>query len=201
MILSDTSIHQALDEGRLILDPEPLPRTGELDNPERPYGRSSVDLRLGPRLRIPKTDLAIIVDPDGGSVQNTLDTLYETEDVPDHGFVLRPQRLVLGLTLESVKFPLPHEIRESVRSNGWLAARVEGKSSLARFGLLVHFSAPTIHAGFEGHITLEMMNLGPSPIILKREMAVCQLILELVHGVPDGSDSRFAGQTDAAGTP
>ena len=171
MILSNTSIQQALDEGRLVIDPEPAPRVATPEG-SSPYGRSSVDLRLGPRLRVPKTDLAISLDPASGSVQNTLDTLYETQDVPTDGFVLRPQQLVLGLTLESVKFPLPHEIRESVRSNGWLAARVEGKSSLARFGLLVHFTAPTIHAGFE-----------------------------LVHGVPDGTDSQFAGQTDAAGTP
>ena len=200
MILSNTSIQEALDEGRLVIDPEPGPRIATPDQ-SSPYGRSAVDLRLGPRLRVPRQDLAISLDPDSGRVQKTLDALYETQDVPTDGFVLRPQRLVLGLTIERVKFPLPHEIEDAVLGNGWLAARVEGKSSLARFGLLVHFSAPTIHAGFEDHITLEMMNLGPSSIILKHDMAVCQLIVELVHGIPGGPDSRFAGQTDAAGTP
>ena len=103
---------------------------------------------------------------------------------------------MLGLTVEYVKLPLPHEIGD----RDCLAARVEGKSSLARIGLLVHFTAPTIHAGFEGHITLEMMNLGPSPIILTSGMAACQLILDQVHGVPDAPASRFAGQTDPTGT-
>ncbi len=199
MILSDTSIQQALDEGRLMIEPEPTPRSGMLDGATRPYGRSSVDLRLSPLLRVPKEGIGIGVDPLGGDVQSTLDTLYETQEISSQGFVLAPHRLVLGVTLERVKLPLPHEIEENVRDNGWLAARVEGKSSLARFGFLVHFTAPTIHSGFEGHITLEMMNLGPSPIILQREMAICQLILELVHGVPAGPASQFAGQTDPSG--
>ena len=90
--------------------------------------------------------------------------------------------------------PAPYEIDEGVRDRGWLAARVEGKSSLARFGLLAHFTAPTIHAGFEGHITLEMMNLGPSPIILTPGMAICQLILEQVHGVPDAPANPRTGR-------
>ena len=73
---------------------------------------------------------------------------------------------MLGITLESIKLTLPRDIDPEVLENGWLAARVEGKSSLARFGLLVHFTAPTIHAGFEGQIALEIMNLGPISIIL-----------------------------------
>ncbi len=199
MILSNTSIQQALDEGRLVIEPEPLPRTPTLVE-SSPYGRSAVDLTLGSRLRVPKPELAVSVDPGGGDTLATLEALYEPQEIPLEGFVLEPRRLLLGVTRERVKLPLPHEIGDGVRENGWLAARVEGKSSLARFGLLVHFTAPTIHAGFEGHITLEMMNLGPSSIILKRQMPICQLILELVHGVPAGPASRFAGQTDPAGS-
>ena len=76
-------------------------------------------------------------------------------------------------------------MRACATAAGW--PRVEGKSSLARFGLLAHFTAPT-------------SNLGPSPIILTPGMAICQLILEQVQGVPDAPASRFAGQTDPAGT-
>ncbi|MXW36309.1 MAG: dCTP deaminase [Chloroflexi bacterium] len=199
MILSNTSIQQALDEGRLQIEPEPLPRNPTLGE-SSPYGRSAVDLTLGSRLRVPRSGLAIGVDPGGGDTLATLNALYALQEIPAEGFVLEPHRLVLGVTHERVKLPLPHEIAEGVRENGWLAARVEGKSSLARFGLLVHFTAPTIHAGFEGHITLEIMNLGPSPIILRRGMAICQLILELVHGVPAGPPSRFAGQADPSGS-
>ena len=200
MILSNTSIQIALDEGRLVIEPEPLPRFPTL-HASSPYGRSAVDLTLGSRLRVPRAGLAVSVDPEIGDTLVTLDTLYTAREIPREGFVLEPQRLVLGVTRERVKLPLPHEIGDGVRDNGWLAAPVEGKSSLARFGLLVHFTAPTIHAGFEGHITLEMMNLGPSSIVLRQGMAVCQLILELVHGVPAGPPSRFAGQADPVGSP
>ena len=195
MILSNTSIQQALDEGRLQIEPEPLPRNPTLGE-STPYGRSAVDLTLGSRLRVPRSGLAIGVDPGGG---DTLATLNAVQEIPAEGFVLEPHRLVLGVTHERVKLPRPHEIAEGVHENGWLAARVEGKSSLARFGRLEH-TAPTIHAGFEGHITLEIMNLGPSPIILRRGIAICQLILELVHGVPAGPPSRFAGQADPSGS-
>ena len=195
MILSDTSIKRALHEGRLVIDPNPT------TDGRSPFDRSSVDLRLGPYLRIPKEGLAISVDPASGNPSTTLKTLYEeTEIRPDGVFVLEKLRLVLGITLERIKLPLPHEIDPAVLEKGWLAGRVEGKSSLARFGLLVHFTAPTIHPGFDGHITLEIMNLGPSPIILRQGMPMCQLILELVDGVPVGPSSQFAGQTDAAGT-
>jgi dCTP deaminase len=80
-----------------------------------------------------------------------------------------------------------------------LAARIEGKSSYARCGLLVHFTAPTIHAGFKGTITLEIMNLGPYAISLRPQMPICQLIIEEVRGVPFRSDSQFQGQSQPAG--
>ena len=194
MILSDTSIQKALAEGRLVIEPNPT------TDGRSPYDRSAVDLRLGSRLRVPKKGLAISVDPSSGSPSTTLDTLYAAIEIPPEGFVLRQGRLVLGITLESIKLTLPRDIDPEVLENGWLAARVEGKSSLARFGLLVHFTAPTIHAGFEGPITLEIMNLGPSSIILTQGLAICQLILEQVDGIPGSRASQFAGQTDPAGT-
>jgi dCTP deaminase len=80
-----------------------------------------------------------------------------------------------------------------------LAARVEGKSSFARCGLIVHFTAPTIHAGFDGRITLEMINLGEYPIMLYPGMTVCQLIVEEVKGTPLHQASQFQGQTRPVG--
>jgi dCTP deaminase len=65
-----------------------------------------------------------------------------------------------------------------------LAARVEGRNSLARLGLAVHLTAPTIHAGFSGNITLEITNQGPIPIKLRPGLAICQLVLEHVFGTP-----------------
>jgi dCTP deaminase len=110
----------------------------------------------------------------------------------DQPFSLRPNTLVLARTLEKVAFPtLENEICYS--------ARVEGKSSLARCGILVHFTAPTIHAGFSGSITLEIINLGPQSFLLTQSMFVCQLIIEEVKGRPADAPNQFRGQTTAAG--
>jgi dCTP deaminase len=77
-----------------------------------------------------------------------------------------------------------------------LAARVEGKSSLARLGLGVHITAPTIHAGFEGQIRLELINHGRLPITVKPGMRICQLIFEQTLGTPQrGYHGQFSGQT------
>ena len=80
-----------------------------------------------------------------------------------------------------------------------LAARIEGKSSRARCGLLVHFTAPTVHPGFFGTLTLEMINLGPSPIALVPGMPIAQLIVEEVKGIPVENPSQFQGQSAPEG--
>ena len=80
-----------------------------------------------------------------------------------------------------------------------LAARVEGKSSYARCGVLVHFTAPTIHAGFAGTITLELANLGPLPVMLYPNAPICQLVVEEVLGTPFRNDSQFQHQRRAGG--
>jgi dCTP deaminase len=82
----------------------------------------------------------------------------------------------------------------------WLAARVEGRSSYARCGLLVHFTAPTIHAGIDGTITLELINLGSLDIMLYPGMPICQLILEKLDAKPFANESQFQGQTRPGGT-
>jgi dCTP deaminase len=81
-----------------------------------------------------------------------------------------------------------------------LAARIEGKSSVARCGLLVHFTAPTVHAGWDGPLALEMINLGNAGFTLKPGMPIAQLILEAVMGDPQANPSQFHGQSSPAGT-
>lgn len=107
-------------------------------------------------------------------------------------FVLRPNKLVLGKTLEHVELPI---LTDGIS----LAARVEGKSSFARCGLLVHFTAPTIHSGFKGTITLELINLSPLDIALYPNMPICQLIIEQVQGIPFSNESQFQGQATPGG--
>ena len=76
-----------------------------------------------------------------------------------------------------------------------LAARVEGRSSLARLGVGIHVTAPTIHAGFKGPIQLEIFNFGPFEIGLEPDMKICQLILEQTLGTPQaGYSGQFFGQ-------
>ena len=86
--------------------------------------------------------------------------------------------------------------RVDLNLKGKVAARLEGKSGLARIGLGVHVTAPTIHAGFPGTIQLELVNHGPMPIKLRPGMAICQLIIETIKGTPSmAHKSQFAGQT------
>lgn len=188
MILSNVAIAEALDDGRLVVEPPPKDRTA---GSESQFNTSSLDLLLSPDISVPKAGMSIAVDPSRGSLTETLSTLYESHVLGDAGFALEPGQFILARTVERVTFPILDGNR------GSLAARVEGRSSLARLGLLVHFTAPTIHAGFSGTITLEMINLGPSPVVLKPYMRICQLIIEEVSGIPYRSDSRFQGQ----GTP
>ena len=105
------------------------------------------------------------------------------EFILENGFQMTPNRLVIARTLETIQLPLH------------LAARVEGKSSLARLGLSVHVTAPSVHAGFTGPLYLEMNNIGPFPILLRRGMEIAQLIPEHV-GLPatHGHEGQFQDQ-------
>jgi dCTP deaminase len=192
VILSNVEIHRALDEGRLRITPEPSPRFPSLAHPDCPYNTTSVDLRLGPRLHVPKTS-AYAFDLRGGGIASFLtDISSQLELDAQHAYILQPNQFTLGQTLEEVEFPID-------RGEPVLSARIEGRSSFARCGLLVHFTAPTVHAGFKGTLTLEMRNLGPAGIVLFPGMPICQLIIEEVRGVPVENPSQFQGQTTPPG--
>jgi dCTP deaminase len=197
MILSNVEIHRALDAGRLVIDPEPLPRTVS-PGQYCPYATHSVDLRLGPHLRIPQqgTYLFDLTQPGFSQFleRNSDPQLIE----PDRPFVLQPNRFILGITLERVALPI--DVPVNLQTNTCLAARIEGKSSRARCGLLVHFTAPTVHPGWDGLLALEMINLGPVPFVLKLGMPIAQLIVEEVKGIPSSNPSQFQGQTTPGGT-
>jgi dCTP deaminase len=92
----------------------------------------------------------------------------------DGSCVLEPREFLLALTAERVE--LPRHAR--------LAARVEGRSTLARLGVGIHVTAPTIHAGFRGRITLEITNVGGLRVRLRPGLRICQLVFETVFGTP-----------------
>ncbi len=192
MILSNVAIQRCLDDGDLYIGPEP-PRAVTIENPNCAYDTTSVNLRLASTISIPKQGKPFAFDLRQSGIGRFLAEVYQDHHIDEHGgYTLQRNFFVLGNTMEKLKLP----IREG---RPILAARVEGRSSLARCGLLVHFTAPTIHAGFEGTITLEMVNLGSNPITLYPGMEICQLIFERVEGVPTENPSQFHGQSNPAG--
>jgi len=180
VILTDREIRISLESKAIEIDPFPS---------ERAFSSTSLDLSLGNELRIYRkqaSGLRAVVDPSapGYSFNSVVDQLTDTVRIDD-GHDLEPQKLVLGWTAERV----------DLKSAARLAARVEGKSSLARLGLVVHMTAPIIHSGFSGRIQLEIVNFGPLPIRLTPGMPVCQLVFEGTLGVPTaGYRGQFAGQ-------
>ncbi|MDQ2733199.1 MAG: dCTP deaminase [Armatimonadota bacterium] len=159
-----------MNSGQIIIDPRP--------EPER-IKTSAVDLTLGKEFRrwvMPSakgTEITIDLSQwDYPETARSHQELINTE--PDGSVIIEPQKLILGMTQEYIALP------ETSR----LAARVEGRSSLARIGLAIHLTAPTIHCGFKGAITLEITNHGVVPLRLRPGMAICQLVLEMVFGTP-----------------
>lgn len=188
MILTDREIQTAIQRGVFSIDPPPA---------ERAYSSTSVDLRLDPILTIFKTKkdgLETTIDPsvDNFNAEEILREITRPLEIPNEGYTLQQKELVLAYTAEYV----------DLRRDTKFAARVEGKSSLARIGLSVHITAPTIHAGFDGRIRLEIVNHGHLPIKLKPGMRICQLIFEQTLGTPDrGYNGQFSGQVPAGKRP
>jgi dCTP deaminase len=181
VILTDREIKMALQRGSLIIDPLP---------DERAFASTSVDLTLDVAFsdfRASKPGVEITIDPalDGFDHNAAMEEVTERHTIPSDGYQLVPRKLILGWSAEYI----------DLRNDTHLAARVEGKSSLARLGLGVHVTAPTIHAGFDGRIRLEIINHGQIPIRLRTGMRICQLIFEQTLGTPDkGYSGRFSGQ-------
>jgi dCTP deaminase len=188
MILSNVEIVLAIQDGGIVITPTP-----DLSDPSQsPFATSSIDLRLGDTISVPRPG-AVTLNPGRGGIARFLADNSDHHKISSvQPFLLRPNHFVLGKTREVVSFP----IREN---KSCYSARVEGKSSLARCGILVHFTAPTIHAGFRGTVTLEIINLGVNDFQLEPDAYVCQLIIEEVKGVPIQTPGQFIGQTTPAG--
>jgi dCTP deaminase len=174
MILSDISIRKALAEGRIIIDPL-------MDGAVQP---SSVDLRTDRFFRVFRNDTTPFIDPK--LPQEDLTELVEVAE--GNAFILHPGEFVLGSTLERVALPDD------------LVARLEGKSSLGRLGLLIHSTAGFVDAGWDGHLTLELSNVANLPIAIYPGMKIGQIsFLQMTTPAesPYGSDktgSKYQGQ-------
>ena len=194
MILSNLEIQKALDDGRLIIEPEPSPRKLEPGEKYCPYNTHSVDLRLGHKIAIPKEGAFAYDFRNTASVSKTISDNFDSIELTnEQPFRLEPGKFVLGWTYE--KIALPTKVGPP-----YLAARIEGRSSRARVGILVHFTAPTtVHPGWNGHLMLEMANLGPTAFFLSPEMPIAQLIIEQVTGEIMENPSQFQEQTTPTG--
>ncbi len=149
MIFSDRSIKEAIASGRIAIDPYD----------ESFLQPSSVDLRVDRYFRVFENHRYPHIDP--RTRQEDLTTIVETP--PGEAFVLHPGEFVLGSTLERVH--LGNDV----------VARLEGKSSLGRLGLLIHSTAGFVDAGFEGHLTLELSNVANLPIAIHPGMRIGQI--------------------------
>jgi dCTP deaminase len=181
LILTDREIKISIENDLIGVDPRPG---------QDAYSSTALDLTLDRAIRTFKGSapgLYLTIDPGqpGYSFQKALPQLTELGEIGEGGFDLKPNRLLLAWTRERIE----------LKATSRIAARVEGKSSLARIGLGIHVTAPTIHAGFKGNIQLEIVNHGAHPIRLRSGMKVCQLIFEQTLGVPEaGYQGQFAGQ-------
>ncbi len=187
MILCDTEIVAVLRTKQLVI--EPTPRLEHVTT-------SAIDLTLGnefKRWKQTPAGAALQIDPAaaGFSFKQVGDQYLENAPMENDGSVLmQPKTFLLGITAEKVHLP----------NSSRIAARVEGRSTLARLGIGVHVTAPTIHAGFRGHITLEFTNHGILPVKLRPGLRVCQLIVELLNGTPSADlSTAFQNQMSVVG--
>ncbi len=176
MVLSDRTIRTEIEQGRIVIDPfDP-----SLVQP------ASVDVRVDRRFRVFHNARHPYID-----VRKPMEDLTELVEMGgDEPFILHPGEFVLGQTLERVV--LPND----------LVARLEGKSSLGRLGLLIHSTAGFVDAGFSGNLTLELSNVANLPITIYHRMPIGQLSFMRMDGPvehPYGSragDSKYQGQTE-----
>jgi dCTP deaminase len=175
-VLSDGTIRRLVDEGRIKIDPwDP-----GMVQP------ASVDVRLGTSFRVFHNHRIKAVDL--GAPPSGLTELLEVED--DGDFVIHPTEFVLGRTTETVE--LPDDV----------VARIEGKSSLGRLGLVIHSTAGFVDPGFEGNLTLELSNQATLPITLYEGMPIGQISFMRMDGPVESpygareAGSKYQGQAE-----
>jgi dCTP deaminase len=174
MVLSDRTIRRLLEDGQIGIDPF----DDELVQP------SSVDVRVDRFFRVFRNSRYPFID-----VKEPMDDLTELVEIDDsEPFILHPGEFVLGSTLERITLPDD------------LVARLEGKSSLGRLGLLIHSTAGFIDPGWDGHVTLELSNVANLPITIYVGMKIGQLSFvqlsepaERPYGAA-GIGSKYQGQ-------
>jgi dCTP deaminase len=175
MIFSDRTIKEAIASNRITIDPYD----------ESMVQPSSVDIRCDPNFRVFENHKYALIDPKAPQGDLTVG-VTASEDDP---FILHPGEFVLGSTLEVIGLAAD------------IVARLEGKSSLGRLGLLIHSTAGFIDPGFTGQVTLELSNVANLPIAIYPNMKIGQISFyqmttpaEFPYGSPE-LGSKYQGQS------
>jgi dCTP deaminase len=185
MRLSDQDIEKSLADGNIIIEPKPDVSM---------ISGVSVDIRLGNEFRVFKEHTAPYIDLSGPKpeMQKAMNSVMSDEITIADGeaFFLHPGELALAVTYESVT--LPDDIV------GWL----DGRSSLARLGLMVHVTAHRIDPGWSGQIVLEFYNSGKLPLALRPKMKIAALNFETMSSSAlrpynKRDDAKYKGQKGA----
>lgn len=165
MILSDRDIKAQIKQGRIVV-------TSPMEDHEQNIHASSMDMRLGKFFKVYEHSKFPVLDP---IMQDSFKDRTKLIEISEPGvpFIVHPGDFILGVTIEKVKLP----------DN--IVARVEGRSSLGRLGIIIHSTAGFIDAGFEGTITLEITNINRMPVALYPGMRVCQLAFEEMSSPAD----------------
>ncbi|MFY9180212.1 MAG: dCTP deaminase [Venatoribacter sp.] len=188
MRLSDGDIEARLANHSIVISPPPAANA---------IAGISVDLRLDHRFRIFNNNSVTHLDLSGDrtELESSINRVMSQEIAlkEDEAFFIHPGELVLGATLESISIP-----NDLV---GWL----EGRSSLARLGLMVHVTAGRIDPGWHGQIVLEFYNSGKLPLALRPGMAICALSFETLSSPAlrpynQRKDAKYKGQQGAVGS-
>ena len=183
MILSDRDIHARLEKGDIVITPAP-----DLDAQLQP---ASLDLRLGYDFQTYNYTRQALIDP---ADPKTFEQLTRLTQLQDGGrFLVHPGEFVLATTLEHVEIPND------------LLARLEGRSSIGRLGIVIHSTAGFIDPGFKGKITLEISNLGHIAVALYPRMRIWHLAFEEMSspvraGYGEKHGCKYQGQDAATGS-
>ena len=154
MVLSDVDIKKAIKKGLIKIIPAA--------DYTLALGSNSLDLRLGNRFRVFNHSSIAVIDPLSKSEPITTEITVKDKNP----FILHPKEFVLAVTKEKVELP------------STICARLEGRSSLGRLGIVIHSTAGSVNAGFRGLLTLELANMGIIPVKLYPGMRICALSFE-----------------------
>jgi len=155
MVLSDKDLKIAIKSGKIKIKPAP--------NFKIQLGSCSIDLCLGNVFRIFEHSRYPYIDP----FKKTTDSFTEEIKIKNReAFIIQPGDFVLATTVENIEVPDD------------LIGRLEGRSSIGRLGVVIHSTAATIDAGWKGHLTLELANMGKLPVALYPGMRICSITFE-----------------------